>query len=102
LDNGNEVWSVDGDLVRTFLHIDFVQGGHGLVYEFVPFGEIWIDNDISWHERGFIILHELNEFNLMCQGWNYSKAHNNSLLIEDRCRKNPDELHDALISVGWN
>lgn len=102
LDNGLNVWLVDGRLIRTFLHIDFTQGGHEYVYEFVPHNEIWIDNDIQWHEWKFVILHEINEYNLMKKGWNYTRAHENSSALELHCRNNPDETHDALIDVGWN
>jgi hypothetical protein len=102
LDNGLKVWLVDGKLIRTFIHIDFTQGGHEYVYEFVPPGDIWIDNDIAWQERGFVILHEMNELNLMREGWAYTKAHENSSTLELHCRQNPSELHDALITVGWN
>jgi len=36
-------------------------------HEFVPTGEVWIDNDIVEKERGFVLLHELHERNRMPQ-----------------------------------
>ena len=101
LANGNKVWLVHGDLIRSVLDIDFTQGGHSLVYEFVPPGDIWIDNDLEWQERGFVILHEMNELGKMQQGWDYDKAHENSSEIELHCRHNIEDLHDALMGVGW-
>jgi hypothetical protein len=101
LGNGLNVWLVDGRLVRSVLNIDFCQGGHPLVYEFVPPGEIWIDNDANWTERGYIILHEIHELNRMEEGLSYETAHAESAILENRCRNNPDELHDALIAEGW-
>ena len=69
LENGVTVWIVNGRLVRSMLDIDFTAGGHDHVYEFVPEGEVWIDNDIEEKERGFVLLHELHERNRMAEGW---------------------------------
>jgi hypothetical protein len=101
LENGVNVWLVNGRLVRSVLHIDFTQGGHQYVYEYVPEGDVWIDNDIDWNERGFVILHELHERNRMEQGLPYSKAHAESSALELSCRKQIDDLHDALAVEGW-
>jgi hypothetical protein len=101
LENGVSVWIVNGRLVRSAFDIDFTAGGHDHVYEFVPEGEVWIDNDIEEKERGFVLLHELHERNRMKEGLPYSKAHNESSRLEFRCRHHPDELHDALAAEGW-
>jgi len=101
LENGIEVWIVNGRLVRSVFDIDFTAGGHDHVYEFVPQGQVWIDNDIAEKERGFVLLHELHERNRMAEGLPYSKAHNESSRLEFRCRHHPDELHDALAAEGW-
>lgn len=106
LENGIEVWIINGRLIRS-IYTDFTAGGHPHVYEWVPSAngsgadEIWIDDDIMPEERGFVLLHELHEYNLMEKGWPYSKAHNDSSRVESRCRQNPDELHDALSAEGW-
>jgi hypothetical protein len=102
LESGLSVWIVDGRLVRSVFDIDFTAGGHDHVYEFVPSGEVWIDNDIEEKERGFVLLHELHERNRMADGLPYNKAHNESSRIEFRCRHHPDELHDALAAEGWS
>jgi len=101
LENGTEVWIVNGRLVRSVFDIDFTAGGHDHVYEFVPQGEVWIDSDIEERERGFVLLHELHERNRMTEGVPYSKAHNESSRLEFRCRHHPDELHDGLAAEGW-
>jgi hypothetical protein len=101
LENGVRVWIVNGRLVRSIFDIDFTAGGHDHVYEFVPQGEVWIDDAIIEKERGFVLLHELHERNRMSEGWPYGKAHTESSRIEFRCRHHPDELHDALASEGW-
>ena len=101
LEDGVGVWLVDGRLVRSALNIDFTQGGHEYVYEFVPEGEVWIDNDVAWHERAYVILHELHERNKMIEGWSYNKAHEDSSALELSCRKNPAILHVKLLAEGW-
>ncbi len=101
LENGVSVWIVKGRFVRSVFDIDFTAGGHDHVYEFVPAGEVWIDDDIVEKERGFVLLHELHERNRMGAGVPYSRAHAESSHIEFRCRHHPDELHDALGAEGW-
>ena len=101
LENGINVWVVNGRFVRSVFDIDFTAGGHDHVYEFVPAGEVWIDDAITEKERGFVLLHELHERNRMEDGVPYSKAHAESSRKEFWCRHHPDELHDALAAEGW-
>ncbi|MHB9048025.1 MAG: hypothetical protein ACYC35_19095, partial [Pirellulales bacterium] len=86
LENGVSVWIVNGRLVRSAFDIDFTAGGHDHVYEFVPAGEVWIDDDIAENERGFVLLHELHERNRMASGMPYGKAHAESSHLEYHCR----------------
>jgi hypothetical protein len=101
LENGVSVWIVNGRLVRSAFDIDFTEGGHDYVYEFVPENEIWIDDDIEEKERGYVLLHELHERNRMAGGWPYNKAHAESSRLEYRCRHHPEELHETLAAEGW-
>ncbi len=101
LENGVSVWIVSGRLVRSVFDIDFTEGGHDYVYEFVPENEVWIDDDIVESERGYVLLHELHERNRMAKGWPYNKAHASSSRLEYHCRHHPDELHDKLTAEGW-
>jgi hypothetical protein len=101
LENGVSVWIANGRFVRSVFDIDFTAGGHDHVYEFVPTGEVWIDDAITEKERGFVLLHELHERNRMEDGVPYSKAHAESSRKEFWCRHHPDELHDALAVEGW-
>ena len=101
LENGVGVWIVSGRLVRSVFDVDFTEGGHDYVYEFVPQNEVWIDDDIVEPERPYVLLHELHERNRMAAGWPYSKAHAESSRLEYRCRHHPDELHGKLAEEGW-
>ena len=70
------VWIVDGKKVRDIFNIDFVEGGHDLVYNFIPKGEIWIDN-VNYESDNFcfILAHEEYERKLMADGMEYHNAH---------------------------
>jgi hypothetical protein len=101
LEKDISVWIVNGRLVRSVFDIDFTEGGHDYVYEFVPENEVWIDDDIEEKERGYVLLHELHERNRMASGWSYNKAHAESSRLEYRCRHHPEQLHEALAAEGW-
>jgi len=88
-------------VVRSVFDIDFTEGGHDYVYEFVPENEVWIDNDVEELERPYVLVHELHERNCMAAGLTYNQAHTESSRLEYRCRHHPDELHDKLIAEGW-
>jgi hypothetical protein len=85
-----DVWVVDGELVRDLFYIDFTEGGHDLVYNFIPEGEVWIDDDVVKGERLYIMLHELIERRLMEKEKNYQDAHNKATKIEWLIRSTND------------
>lgn len=90
------VWIVDGELVRDLLFIDFTEGGHDEIYDFIPKNEIWIDDDVVEGERRYILLHELHERRLMAEGCDYDKAHRISSRKELWARRHPDRLETEL------
>lgn len=96
-----EIWKIDGKLVRDTLDIDFVEGGHEFVYNYVPKNEVWIDNDITTKERKFVILHELFERALMKKGSDYDSAHIKASEIEKELRLNPKKINSELKKLGW-
>ncbi len=101
--NGITVWLVYGRLVRSVFNIDFTEGGHDLVYGFVPKNEVWIDDDLLKKEIPYVILHELYERSLMVKEIpNYNEAHKKSAKIEWQARKNEKKLKENLLLLGWN
>ena len=70
-----DIWLVDGKYVREHYYLDFTQGGHNFIYDFIPRFEIWIDDDLSSDERPAVIAHELYEQSLMHDGIDYNHAH---------------------------
>lgn len=101
LSNGVQVWFVKGRLVRSVYDLEFTEGGHEHVYEFIPRDEVWIDNDIHPDEQGYVLFHELHERNLMSQGMDYDTAHAEASRLERYYRKHPAELHEVLSEEGW-
>ncbi|MBU4480425.1 hypothetical protein KKG48_03225 [Patescibacteria group bacterium] len=98
--NKIKIWIVDGRLVRDFLDIEFTEGGHDFVYDYVPKNEIWLDNDITEQEKPFVLLHELNERLKMEKGENYNTAHYASSELEWEARHNKKELTKELEKLG--
>jgi hypothetical protein len=99
---GLSVWIVNGNLVRTLFFIDFTEGGHHYVYDFVPENEIWIDNDLLADEIPFVILHEFHEMKLMKKlKWVYAKAHRHASRLEWLCRQGLKDVSEELAKFGW-
>ncbi len=90
------IWVVRGSLVRSIFYNDFTQGGHDLVYEFVPKNEIWLDDDLTEDERLLVLLHEVYERNLMAKGMAYDPAHDRASWLEYLCRHNRHMLEGNL------
>jgi len=100
--NGISVWVVDGKIVRSVYFVDFTEGGHDLVYSFVPDKQVWLDNDLKTAEKPFILLHELYERSLMKKGLTYPQAHSHASRLEWNCRHNLEKLKERLLDQGWN
>jgi hypothetical protein len=80
--DGIQVWLVDGEKIRDDVYTDFTEGGHDKVYDWIPPGEIWVDNNISAKERPYVIAHEYNERLQMADGVQYNPAHNRASFYE--------------------
>jgi hypothetical protein len=92
-----KVWIVSGEEVRGLFFIDFTEGGHGYVYNFIPKEEVWIDDDLDKGEIPLVLLHELHERRLMQRKkLDYDTAHLRSSKIEYYCRKHPKMLDKKL------
>lgn len=87
VDGGVKVLAVDGDAVKERLYMDFVEGGNDIRYEFIPKGQIWIDNTMDLYDWPYVIYHEVNERRLMSKGMSYDKAHAISNRVEDDLRR---------------
>jgi len=95
------VWLVRGEFVRDKYRMDFTEGGHDFVYDFVPNGEVWIDDDLVPEERNFVLLHELHERSRMQTGWKYDDAHASASRLELSAREGNTNLKKEL-EEAWN
>lgn len=98
---GVVVWLVNGRLVRSVFDIEFTEGGHDLVYGYVPEKEVWVDNDVFTSERPYVLLHELFERSLMAKGLDYLGAHRRASRLEWRARHHHAVLESHLAKLGW-
>ncbi len=101
-DSGLTIWLINGRMVRSAFFLDFMDGGHHLVYPWVPEKEVWIDDDLVPAEYPFVLLHELHERDLMSQGFSYNKAHPQASKIELYCHHHPHHLKDELSRLGYH
>lgn len=90
------VWVADGEVVRDVYFIDYTEGGHDKVYNFIPAREVWLDDDVEIKERKFVLIHEVHERFLMSGGMKYFPAHRSASHIEYYCRHHPSELDAKL------
>lgn len=80
------VWLVRGDQVRKQHDPNFIMGGHGYVYDYVPKDEVWVEESLPPLDRAFTLLHELYELSLMREGMTYDPAHERATEIEKKLR----------------
>lgn len=73
---------VDEAKVRAWFFNDFTEGGHDLVYPFIPPNSVWVGNEQAKGEWVYTIAHELYERHLMSQGMKYHQAHQAALRVE--------------------
>jgi hypothetical protein len=77
------------------IYVDWTEGGHDVVYNFIPKNEVWISDNLPPLENLLTQIHELRErrrmIELMRGGMKqadaYDKAHDESLSVEDKYRK---------------
>jgi hypothetical protein len=85
--SGLKIYLVSGCLVREHFDFNFVFGGHGFVYSYVPKDEVWLDDAMLTKERKYVLIHELYELNLMKKGKKYNDAHDYACAREKEARR---------------
>jgi hypothetical protein len=81
------VWIVDGSKIRDLFKTDFVDGGHGYVYPWIPNDEVWIESGLDDREIKYTLYHEVSERNLMKNNhMEYHQAHSKASKLEFECR----------------
>jgi hypothetical protein len=81
--DGTQIYIVDGNFVRSKLFVDFVLGGHGYIYLFIPKNEIWIERTISQNDMKNNLTHEIIEYIFMKYlNYSYNRAHDITANVE--------------------
>lgn len=87
--DGFKIFWVDGELIRDTFDINFLMGGNGYAYNYVPKNEIWIENTMNHDDEEAIIVHEVTEALLMKnKGLSYEEAHKIATKAEKNFRTN--------------
>jgi hypothetical protein len=94
------IFLVDGELVRNTISDDFTLAGHGLVYDYIPKDEVWLESTIKEHEIPIILVHEMLERVVMHGGIDYDSAHELANDIEILCRDKKVDTEDTLSILG--
>jgi hypothetical protein len=94
--DNTKIYLVDGDYVRDNVCVNketqFVEGGHGYVYDWIPKDEIWVEEMINKEDQAKNGMHEIYEYTLMKYiKEEYNDAHAKTLTVENLVRKLSNE-----------
>ena len=79
---------VGGGVSRGHLDPEFIFGGHDLVYpDYIPRGEIWLDDKTDPAELPYVLLHEMVERKLMEEGKPYHVAHEYATVADKEAKR---------------
>lgn len=98
------VYVVENNHVMTNYDMDFMAGGNGYRFDFIPKDEIWLASTLPDEEFRFTLFHELIERYLMQDfSYDYDKAHKIANFFERKLRAKEDietgELLTNLVMV---
>lgn len=89
LNDGTKIIEVDGSYIRHNIDVEFMQGGHGYVYKYIPKDQIWVEKMLSSDDQEHNLKHEVREYMLMrYDRFKYARAHKMVLKIELAERRN--------------
>ena len=87
LPDGTKVVEVIGPQVRRH-HVDYVEGGHGYIYPWIPRDVIWAEKMLNRQDECCNAVHKIREQRKMkYHGWSYDRAHDHANRVESRLRR---------------
>ena len=98
---GLTICDVDGAVVRRRFDPEFILGGHPLVYDYIPAGEIWLDAKMDPAERAYILLHEEVEYKLMKESKPYHIAHEYATVADKELRRADGAVYAGDPGYSW-
>ena len=115
VEDGFKIYAVDGKWVQANLSVIFGHGGHGLVHEFIPIDEVWInkyhyrdtpfntcgcknvkdEREVSQQYFDSCVFHEAAECKAMKKGLPYWPAHH----LADEVERKIGILKDPYLEI---
>jgi hypothetical protein len=93
-----EVWLVDGAMVRRDLNDDFVESGYHAWYGIIPQNEIWIEKDTNPEEWKYFLENIDAEQKGMAEGMTLEKAAKKADVVEEKDRRREARIQKILKS----
>jgi len=86
--DGLLVVHIDGSQIRRNIDPEFVQGGHGYVYSYIPKRprQVWVDATMDPRDWPPVESHEIKERHSMSRGQKYESAHEIATRLEKSFR----------------
>ena len=95
--SGFDVWTVNGELIRDQVHVDFTEGGNPGRYLYCPEGEIWVESTLDKVDLQATIIHEVTECLLMQrEKLSYAEAHDKASSAEMDARAKLGKVSEAV------
>ncbi len=96
------VYLINGEIVRDLYKTDFVEGGNGGVYHFVPNNELWIERTMAEAELIATTIHEFVEFTLMVKRHEtYNTAHGLAAMVDWALRGKVSKDDIEMLTHDW-
>ena len=97
--DGTKIYCVNGNEVRDVYDEDFLKGGHGYAYKYIPKDEIWVEIDVIIDNEPELLGHEIIEYYDMKadDSMSYEEAHSHAESVEEALRI-INKLHKDLAS----
>lgn len=100
LRDGTRVVRVSGWAARLE-RVEFVEGGHGFVYPWIPRDEIRVERMLDRRDECAIAVHEILEHQVMKhRRWGYDRAHAMANRVEQRIRRAGRPCEHLRMMVG--
>jgi DNA topoisomerase-1 len=94
------VWTVDGEVIRNEVDVNFTDGGNPVRYGYVPNGELWIEDKYTPKDMAATLYHEAVEMFLMEHSeLSYDIAHEMAAEVESKFRMSDIQVDSRQVIV---
>ena len=99
LKDKTKIFLVSGEYIRNNYYIEYNLGGHYLVYDWIPKGQIWLQEMSDGNEQmRYNLLHQIYEYLIMRYNkYDYEDAHQKRINIQKKFRKGLFQI----LKINW-